>query len=103
MIKVSVSRRSERFAPQGGTEVQDYSDLETAIKEICDITESDVKVSIASDNSNIVGLGVDYDIEIQDVDYDDEGNEIEGKVFTSVEDGRKYRLHKGKYEEVKNQ
>lgn len=103
MIKVSVSRRSERFAPEGDTKVFEYMNLEDAIEEIYNLAECDVKVSIASDNSNIVGLGVDYDIEIQDVDYDDEGNEIEGKVFTSVEDGRKYRLHKGKYEEVKNQ
>lgn len=76
MIKASVSRRSERYSPDGNkVEVHDYSDLETAIREICDITESDVKVSMASDNSNIVGLDVDFDIEIQDVELDEEGDE----------------------------
>ena len=105
MIKVSVSRRSERWSPDGNeVEVFEHNNLEEAIKQVWILTEDqNLIVSCASDNSNIVGLGVDYDIEIQDTQLDDEGEEIEAKVFTSVEDGKKYRLYKGKYEEVKNQ
>jgi len=72
-IKVSVSRRSDRWSPDGGNvDIHNFVNLEEAIKVISETTESDIKVSIASDNSNIVGLNVDYDFEVQDKKMEDD-------------------------------
>jgi len=72
-IKVSVSRRSDRWSPDGGkVDIHNFVNLEEAINVISETTESDIKVSIASDNSNIVGLNVDYDFEVQDKKMEDD-------------------------------
>ena len=78
-IRVAVSKRSERFdpSPAYGTVEWEFKNLEEAISRLNELLQEqyDFKVSIASDNSNIVGLGVDYDIEIQDVTFKDDGEE----------------------------
>jgi hypothetical protein len=73
-IKVSVRRKSENFSPDGGApEVMEFQTLKEALQTVWDTTEdTDIKVSRNGANSCIVGLGVDYDFEIQDMKEDED-------------------------------
>lgn len=66
MVKISWFRQTERFAPDSkGAIVQDFGSLESAVLGLLWYGH-DLKISKKDDNPNIVGLGVDYDIEILD-------------------------------------
>ena len=74
MSKISISKRSERFSPDGGifgTKVIE-GNLDETLTYLMRTYGHDVNVSNDSSNSNIVGLGVDFDLEIQDEEDDEE-------------------------------
>lgn len=73
-IKVTVWKQSEQFSPDGGG-VQElfFNTLEEAVKSAFELSAGeDLRISCAHDNSNIVGLLADYDIEILDGGSDEE-------------------------------
>lgn len=71
-VKFSVSKRSERFSPEpifGTKEIE--GNFEETIKYFLRLGH-DITISNSSSNSNIVGLDVDFDLEIQDVTFEEE-------------------------------
>ena len=67
-MKVAIHFKSDNFSPDPrATEVKEVDRLEDALTLVADtFGYSDVRVSSASDNINIVGLDVDFDVEVID-------------------------------------
>lgn len=72
-IKVTVWKQSEQYSPDGGVQEIIFNTLEEAVKSTFELNGfEDLRISCAHDNSNIVGLLADYDIEILDGGSDEE-------------------------------
>lgn len=81
MVKVSIHRKSQNFAPESDLREYDFSSIGSAIEATYILLKSkgedfDLRVSKSGQNSNVVGLGVDYDIEIQDIEYDENNQRV---------------------------
>ncbi|HTH21909.1 MAG TPA: hypothetical protein VL854_06795 [Nitrososphaeraceae archaeon] len=72
-MKISVRRKSENFSPDGKEPIiLTVNSIDEALHEVWEQTQdSDIRVSSNSGNSSIVGLGVDFDFEIQDEKEDE--------------------------------
>lgn len=66
-IKVTVWKQSQQYAPNSEVLEVVFNTLEEAVKTTWELNGyEDLRISCAHDNSNIVGLLADYDIEILD-------------------------------------